>query len=303
MDYEKIYKDLCERNKDRLLTKEVGYEVHHIKPRCLGGEDIDSNLVKLTYKEHLLAHKLLVRIHPDNYKLMSALFLMTGNMKKESSDYTNLRKEWSTIKTKEAVSYTRDLGVGTTMFGNKKFRLPKTNIDDVLIINTAKDIIAYYGKNVTNTRLKNYIFNIKMLLFLSVNYNFINIPNCSNTKGVCMDVVKYFVDTNIIVKVENVMIVYIFTEEFRKLFDTENIEIYRDLYTQAPIPACINKHPIYSTVFTHFKFYISKNTKGLFSMKPLHLNTHIPEKYSQLVYKYMAIKDLNQYILDIEKSK
>lgn len=41
-----------------------GYsEVHHILPRSLGGGDEPSNLVKLTYREHFLAHWLLTKIY------------------------------------------------------------------------------------------------------------------------------------------------------------------------------------------------------------------------------------------------
>lgn len=49
----------------RARVREVdGYvERHHIKPRCLGGSDRSSNIVKLTYREHFLAHWLLTKIH------------------------------------------------------------------------------------------------------------------------------------------------------------------------------------------------------------------------------------------------
>lgn len=36
-------------------------EVHHIKPRALGGGDEDANLVRLTYREHFLVHWLLTK--------------------------------------------------------------------------------------------------------------------------------------------------------------------------------------------------------------------------------------------------
>jgi hypothetical protein len=55
----------------------VGYmEKHHVKPRCLGGGNDRSNLVLLTPKEHFLAHKLLVRIYPQERGVWYALILM-----------------------------------------------------------------------------------------------------------------------------------------------------------------------------------------------------------------------------------
>jgi cold shock CspA family protein len=41
-------------------------ELHHIKPRSLGGCDSPGNLVRLTYREHFLAHWLLTKICEGN---------------------------------------------------------------------------------------------------------------------------------------------------------------------------------------------------------------------------------------------
>lgn len=101
MDYQKIYNQIIERAKTRELT---GYiEKHHIIPKCLGGNNSEENLVKLTAKEHFLCHMLLCEIYPNEYKLKHALFLMAiGKQKfKEkiyiigSRTYERLRKEYS----------------------------------------------------------------------------------------------------------------------------------------------------------------------------------------------------------------
>lgn len=76
MDYFNHYIKLVDSRKSRPLTKESGYEIHHIIPRCLNGENEDFNLVKLSYREHLLAHLLLVKIFPDNEKLKYAVNAM-----------------------------------------------------------------------------------------------------------------------------------------------------------------------------------------------------------------------------------
>lgn len=78
MNYEKIYNDLCESRKYRGVKKGHGFEVHHIIPRSCGGNNEESNLVKLTYSEHFIAHKLLTKIYrgAPRLKMLNALVLM-----------------------------------------------------------------------------------------------------------------------------------------------------------------------------------------------------------------------------------
>jgi hypothetical protein len=75
MNYQKHYDTLMNRAKNRLLE---GYsERHHIIPRCMGGTDEQDNLVALTAEEHYVAHQLLVKMYPDNDKLIYAAKMMT----------------------------------------------------------------------------------------------------------------------------------------------------------------------------------------------------------------------------------
>lgn len=74
MNYQRIYNELIERAKGREL--DVYTELHHIIPRCMGGEDKLSNLVELTYREHFIAHWLLHRIHPNSKELAYAFTAM-----------------------------------------------------------------------------------------------------------------------------------------------------------------------------------------------------------------------------------
>lgn len=57
---------------------EENYEVHHILPKCMGGRDDKSNLVRLTYREHYIAHKLLWKCTTGitKQKMAYALVLM-----------------------------------------------------------------------------------------------------------------------------------------------------------------------------------------------------------------------------------
>ena len=52
-------------------------ELHHIVPRCMGGNDDSDNLIYLSPSEHLAAHKLLVEAFPENKKLKNALWFMS----------------------------------------------------------------------------------------------------------------------------------------------------------------------------------------------------------------------------------
>jgi hypothetical protein len=74
MNYQKIYDSLIERAKKRELLDYK--ELHHIIPRCLGGDDSPENLVYLTAEEHFLAHQLLIKIYPGEYGLIYAVQLM-----------------------------------------------------------------------------------------------------------------------------------------------------------------------------------------------------------------------------------
>ncbi len=68
MNYQKIYNKIIE--KARFRNEIDGYyEKHHILPKSLGGLDTDENLVKLTFREHFLCHRLLTRIYPNEVKM------------------------------------------------------------------------------------------------------------------------------------------------------------------------------------------------------------------------------------------
>ena len=79
MDYKKIYNSLIEKAKIRNCIEDEYYEKHHIIPRCLGGSDEKENLIKLTPEEHYVAHQLLVKIWPNENKLVFAAAMMIPN--------------------------------------------------------------------------------------------------------------------------------------------------------------------------------------------------------------------------------
>lgn len=96
MNYQKIYDAIIERGRSRKLT---GYqESHHIVPRCLHGTDDKANLVSLTPEEHYLCHLLLVKIYPNNIKLVkAAMFMVSSNNSQHRSNkaYGWLKRQYS----------------------------------------------------------------------------------------------------------------------------------------------------------------------------------------------------------------
>jgi hypothetical protein len=77
MNYQLHYNNLIDKARNRILSDYK--ETHHIVPICMGGTDDDSNLIDLTPEEHFVAHQLLVKIYPNNRKLISALSKMCCN--------------------------------------------------------------------------------------------------------------------------------------------------------------------------------------------------------------------------------
>lgn len=78
LNYRRIYEQLIDAARRRDLLDPCS-ELHHIKPRSLGGSDDPWNLVRLTYREHFLAHWVLTKIceGADLVKMQVALMAMT----------------------------------------------------------------------------------------------------------------------------------------------------------------------------------------------------------------------------------
>ena len=91
MNYKKIYDNLIEKAKLRNVLNE-NIERHHIIPKCIGGSDVDENIVSLTVREHFIAHLLLSKIYGG--KLTVAAYLMSTINKYTSRKYEKLKNEF-----------------------------------------------------------------------------------------------------------------------------------------------------------------------------------------------------------------
>lgn len=63
MNYARIYAEFIRDRLQKQPEKPEYFEIHHIKPRCLGGGDEPDNLIRLTPEDHYFAHMLLAHVH------------------------------------------------------------------------------------------------------------------------------------------------------------------------------------------------------------------------------------------------
>jgi hypothetical protein len=78
------YTKLMDKAKTRVfLKRKTGYQQHHVLPKSLGGDDSFDNLRWLTYREHFVAHLLLMKITSgkDRSKMAFALMRFGGRNK------------------------------------------------------------------------------------------------------------------------------------------------------------------------------------------------------------------------------
>lgn len=108
----KVYADLVNRGKTRQQPLKYGIEIHHIIPKSFwstsstsgwieGDPDTSDNLTVLLYREHFLAHRLLIRITEGlaKTKMVDALWQMIHSAKDDikinSKVYSELRAQHS----------------------------------------------------------------------------------------------------------------------------------------------------------------------------------------------------------------
>ncbi|ABF71363.1 homing endonuclease [Rhizobium phage 16-3] len=65
MNYKRIYAEFIADRLGKQPRDGQYFEVHHIKPRCMGGGDEPSNLIRLTAADHMFAHNVLARAYKD----------------------------------------------------------------------------------------------------------------------------------------------------------------------------------------------------------------------------------------------
>lgn len=79
MNYKKIYYDMIESRRNIIIKNNIYTEQHHILPKCLGGSNLSDNMIRLSYKDHYMAHLLLYKMANnlnEKYRLSAALAML-----------------------------------------------------------------------------------------------------------------------------------------------------------------------------------------------------------------------------------
>jgi hypothetical protein len=164
MDYKKHYINLIKTRLNRKLESGVYYEKHHIVPKCIGGSDRKENIIKLTAREHYIAHWLLYRMRPHSNGISFAFWKMTfpGSKFLEKRDYTISSRAYAEAKMAMAEANRRlNTGRKISKFHLKKWSNNKNNTKAVVNIKTGeefsnakmvwnlyfKDSVSYSGFN------------------------------------------------------------------------------------------------------------------------------------------------------------
>jgi len=89
--YTRHYYLLVNRAKNRQVDN-ISYQKHHIVPKSLGGNNSKDNLVKLTLREHYVAHLLLTKMTVgEARKKMCLAFFCMNTLNKGDSKHLNSR--------------------------------------------------------------------------------------------------------------------------------------------------------------------------------------------------------------------
>jgi hypothetical protein len=128
------YQKFIKSRKDRTIPKDSIIEKHHIIPKSLGGDNSKENLIKLTAKEHFIAHLILWKAYGG--KMAQAFFMMnqrnTTSGKYEgkltSRQYSRLREDHSIYRKKFQHKEESKKKTSASMIGVSKSQSHRENI-------------------------------------------------------------------------------------------------------------------------------------------------------------------------------
>jgi hypothetical protein len=126
MNYKKIYDELISKRLNNTLEKNEYGEYHHIIPKCMGGSDENSNIVKLSAKEHYIAHHLLYKIYKTP-SMAHAWFCMTRNSEGQNRAISAIQYESARKAHIEALKQTM-VGKGNHFYGKQHTEEAKQKI-------------------------------------------------------------------------------------------------------------------------------------------------------------------------------
>jgi hypothetical protein len=104
--YTKIYYSIIEYARQPVFDREPYdqyTENHHIIPKCLGGLDKDSNMVRLTGRQHFICHWLLTKMVSEKkhkWQMINALSLMLWGHNNKQNRYKINSRLYEQLKAK-----------------------------------------------------------------------------------------------------------------------------------------------------------------------------------------------------------
>lgn len=131
MNYEKIYQNLII---SRFYRKNNNgyYEKHHIWPKSLGGPNVSWNIIKLTAREHFIAHWLLYKLSEninDKIKMgyaLNAMCNLIANTNRNISSY-----QYQVAKRANSLSAKKRIGESNPFYGKKHNKITKEHLSDI----------------------------------------------------------------------------------------------------------------------------------------------------------------------------
>ena len=128
MNYQKVYQSLVNKGLSR-KSLNCYYEKHHIIPRALGGSNDFSNIVKLTGREHFIAHVLLAKIHGGS--MWGAVTIMKNHAKTSRIYEMARHKHSENLKGVKRPSYVietlRKANLGRNLSEEHKLKISENN--------------------------------------------------------------------------------------------------------------------------------------------------------------------------------
>ena len=160
MNYQKIYDNLIQSAQLRPdISFLNGYtERHHILPKSMGGNDDASNLVRLTAREHFVAHHLLWRIHRS--EALAYAFWCMCFQKTNGRDYKVNSRFYEKAR-KEAVSYISEhakkrIGLKNPFYGKRHSEETRRKISEANKGKKMPDSFIQKLKEKTGSKNPNY---------------------------------------------------------------------------------------------------------------------------------------------------
>lgn len=192
MNYRKIHDAIIGSAKSREIDPLLNYERHHIIPKAMGGTDEDSNLVRLTVREHFVVHMLLWRIY-RNRQMASALWMMTNCRRYKAFRLSSRRYEKFRLNYIKRIKGRIPHNIDKTIYKFKNIFSEKS------FIGTRKDFktkfhiqpspIIKHGKMVAGWKLENNK-NVTAQPNQKEKYSFINIYTGETFTGTCVEFKK-----------------------------------------------------------------------------------------------------------------